>query len=297
MTLPSPTTPPSTEAKPIVWLGVKSVLFSVTAPSGTAAMTWSLDGSTQTTAPKLQSGTEWTFEWPIEALSDGTYKIAAQAIESTGVVGPPVSSSVTLIRGTPAAPKGLFGGFNSINVGGKYQPVVELQWKANTERNVIGYRVYSPEGSLVCPALATTLSTSLSCIDFKPPATTALNLTYMVGALYNDKNGVIQESPKSSFTVTGGATAPAGPSVPKTLAATKNADGSVTLTWTVESTTGVLFYRIYRGSTEYTSRYDATASGTTLTYTDTDAVTTHTYWVTAVNGNLTESSPIGPVTA
>jgi hypothetical protein len=35
--------------------------------------------------------------------------------------------------------------------------------------------------------------------------------------------------------------------------------------------------------------------GTSTSYTDTDAVTTHQYWVTAVSANLTESPFLGPV--
>jgi hypothetical protein len=57
----------------------------------------------------------------------------------------------------------------------------------------------------------------------------------------------------------------------------------------------VAFYRIYRGSTDYTSRYDVTPSGETTTYTDTNATVTHTYWVTAASSSLTESPFLGPV--
>jgi len=42
------------------------------------------------------------------------------------------------------------------------------------------------------------------------------------------------------------------------------------------------------------SRYGVTSSGTTVTFTDSEAVTSHEYWVTAVNSNLTESSVLGP---
>jgi prepilin-type N-terminal cleavage/methylation domain-containing protein len=296
--------PPSEATAPVVTQSVSPLVFYVTSPAGTAAMTWSLEGSTQSTAPTLVTGTEteWTFTWPISGLSDGTYQVSAQAIDTTGVVGPPVSISVTLIRGQPAAPKGILGGFNTINVGGTPTKVVELKWQANAERNVIGYRVYRPGGegeaglaggelAGACPGSLTTLSLTLSCIDFNPPKPNAANLTYSLAALYRDAEGKVQQGPSASFTVAGGASAPPGPNEPKNLKAEKNANGSVTLTW--EKPSGgpaVIFYRVYRGSTDYTSRFDVTPSGEAVTYTDDDAVTPHTYWVTAVDANLTESS-------
>ncbi|MEJ7715466.1 MAG: hypothetical protein WKF40_07075 [Thermoleophilaceae bacterium] len=58
---------------------------------------------------------------------------------------------MTLIRAAPAAPAGLVGGPNTIYVSGAAKAVTELEWKANSERNVIGYRVYNENGALVCP--------------------------------------------------------------------------------------------------------------------------------------------------
>jgi type II secretory pathway pseudopilin PulG len=289
---------PSTPTAPVISDAATSQLvFEVTAPTGTSAMNWSLNGSSQTPAPALSSGTTWTFTWPITGLSDGTYQVATQAINATGVYGPPVSISVTLIRGAPTLVKGLTGGFNTVNVSGKAAGVAELQWQANSERNVIGYRVYNPSAQLVCPSSPSTLSLAVSCIDFNPPATSSSNLTYTAVALYRDVNGVVQQGPAGSLTLTGGATPPPGPKAPTVLNLTKNADGSVTLNWTAPASgPTVTFYRIYRGSTDYTSRYDVTATGTTTTYTDTDAVGAHSYWVTAVNANLTESPFLGPVT-
>lgn len=273
-----------------------SLTFSVTAPAATTALTWSLDGTTQNPAPALSSGTTWTFSWPITGLSDGTYQVAVQATDATGVYGPPVSIPVTLLRGFPAAPTGIRGGFNTVNTGGVATRAAELQWHANSERNVIGYRVYNPSAQLVCPASSATVSLAVSCVDFNPPASNALNLIYSVVALYRDVNGVVQQGTAAPFTLIGGSPPPAGPNPPSALSTTHNADGSVTLNWTVPSGgTAVQFYRIYRGSTDYTSRYDVTPLGTTTSYVDTDAVSTHQYWITAVSANLTESAFLGPV--
>ncbi len=284
---------PSTPTAPVVTLLTSPLVFSVSSPAGTAAMSWSLDGSTQTPAPTHASGTEWTFEWPITGLSDGTYQVSAQAIDTTGVTGPPVSITVNLIRGEPAAPKGILGGFNTINVSGAPQQVAELQWQANTERNVIGYRVYAPNGEalskLVCPTNEpTTLSVALSCIDFSPPSPNAANLTYRLAALYRNPKSEVKEGPAASFTLSQ-ASATTEPNKPRELEATKNENGSVTLHWLAPvGGQPPIFYRIYRGSTNYTGRYDV-SSGTSTTYTDSDAVTAHTYWVTAVDASLTES--------
>lgn len=121
----------------------KELTFQVTAPKGTEAMVWLLEGVKQATAPTLETGTTWTFSWKISGLSDGTYTVGAQATDAEGVKGPPVSIPVTLIRNVPAAPKGIAGGFNKVNVKGASTKVVELEWSANAERNVIGYRVYN----------------------------------------------------------------------------------------------------------------------------------------------------------
>jgi hypothetical protein len=283
--------------------GSHELIFQVTAPSGTSAMAWSLEGSRQSPAPTLESGTTWKFAWSILGLSDGAYKITAQSVNASGVIGPPVSITVTLIRGAPAAPKVIAGGFNTVNVLGTPKKVVELKWQANAERNVLGYRVYNPAKELVCPETSATLSLALSCIDFNPPSPSAANLTYTVVALYRKAEGEtlsneISESPATTFTVAG-EPLPAPPNVPQgPLTLVHNADGSVTLSWSAPKAggTAVAFYRIYRGSSDYTGRYDLTANGATTTYSDSDAVSTHSYWVTAVSTNLGESPLLGPVT-
>jgi type II secretory pathway pseudopilin PulG len=281
--------------------------FSVTAPSSTAAMDWALEGVRQSPQPVKKEGSsnEWVFTWkiPYPEVSDGAYLITAQAIDSTGVEGPPVSITVTLLRGEPSAPKGLVGGFNTVNVGGTQTRAIELQWHANSERNVVGYRVYGPSG-LVCPRNGagepspTTLSLALSCIDLHPPAYNASNIAYKVAALYRkaktapepereELSEELGEGPATTLNVSPGE--PARPSEPMSLSATKNEDGSVTLTW--PKVEGAAFYRIYRGSTEYTSRYATAPQAEHPEFVDTDATAAHEYWVTAVSANLAESSP------
>jgi Tfp pilus assembly protein PilV len=274
-----------------------ALTFTVTGPTGTVAMSWSLEGVRQTSTPTLAKGAEWTFSWPIGETSDGTYQISAQAINAAGVYGPPVSISVTLIRRIPAAPKNVQAGFNTVLVSGVSTKVAELKWQANSERNVIGYRVYNPSSQLVCPASEVTLSLAVSCIDFHPPEPTASNLAYSVVALYRKAEGEALSKVEfpgtvATFTLVGGP--PPAPQPPTSLKVTKNAEGSVTLKWSAPSSgVAVSFYRIYRGSTDYTGRYGVAPAGTTE-FTDADAVTTHSYWVTAVSANMTESPFLGP---
>lgn len=288
------------ETEPVVKSSTATLKFEVSAPSSTSAMKWSVEGVVQPSAPVQKSGTTtWTFSWsmPLALVSDGTYHISAQAVDATGVVGPPVILPVTLLRGAPAAVSGLKGGFNEVYVkGNKKQQVVELEWKANTERNVIGYRVYDPSGELVCPESAATLSLSLSCIDFKTSSLLSSSLTFTAYALYREYSaeglpaGIGQGAP-GTITIKNTAEAP---SPPEELKAEELSSGSVRLTWKAPKTTkqAVSFYRIYRGSTEYTSRYGVSES---LEFIDTDATTKHLYWVTAVGSGLAESEPLGPV--
>jgi Tfp pilus assembly protein PilV len=275
-----------------------SLSFEVSAPSSTAAMKWSLEGVAQTPAPTFKSGTTWSFSWsiPLATVSDGTYEISAQAIDATGVVGPPVTLPVTLLRTTPAAVKGIVGGYNTVNVSSTPTKAVELEWSANTERNVIGYRIYNQNNALVCPGALTTLSVSLSCVDLSPLSTTAA-LKYTAYAVYRKFDGTLGQGAAATFTTATGP--PIAPNAVAELKAKKEIDGSVHLEWpAVTKGQTVTFYRVYRGSTDYTSRYAAVqATGASpVTYTDSNATEEHKYWVTAVTANLTESEFTGPVT-
>jgi hypothetical protein len=79
---------------------------------------------------------------------------------------------------------------------GSLLPVAEFDWLPNSERNVLGYRVYRPGGSLACPGSASTLDLTSSCIDFAP-----VDGLYSVMALYRDAGGVLRQGPASTITV------------------------------------------------------------------------------------------------
>jgi type II secretory pathway pseudopilin PulG len=282
------------------------LVFSVQSPSGTKAMEWALDGVRQTNEPTFVSGTgtEWRFSWfiPLGEVSDGAYQISVQAVDATGVYGPPISITVTLIRSIPVAPKITYAGFNEIYVAGVKKKVVELQWQANTERNIIGYRVYDPANELVCPKEAATLSLQVTCIDFlespKSPSLLSFNLTYSVVALYRPAEAealsktTISQGPAGTRALS---KTPLAPGEMTKLDAKKNTEGAVVLRWPEPVGVAPAFYRIYRGSANYTSRY-AIVSPATREFTDTDTEVEHEYWVTAVSESMTETSPpFGPV--
>jgi prepilin-type N-terminal cleavage/methylation domain-containing protein len=290
----------------IISPGTASLVFSAQAPASTTAMEWALDGVRQTNPPTHISGTEWQFSWeiPLPAVSDGAYQVSVQAIDATGVYGPPVSISVTLIRTVPAAPKVTYGGFNEVLVAGVKKQVVELQWQPNTERNVIGYRVYnpSPSNTLVCPE-----SLQSSCVDLLQvagsPTLASANLTYSVVALYHNHvepnvqqlSASVSEGPPGTFTLS---KTPLAPKVPENgaLEAT-TLEGAATLSW--KPPVGgwpVVFYRIYRGTQNYTPGRYAVVSSATTTFTDNHAVEKATYWVTAVSATMTESPFTASVT-
>jgi type II secretory pathway pseudopilin PulG len=278
--------PESTPTTPVITnKATEALTFSVSFPEGTSKIIWSLEGAKQKELPVASSKeTSLTFPWTINGVSDGTYQVAAQAVNSTGVIGPPISIPVRLIRGVPAAPSGIVGGFNTVYSKGLPTEVAELQWQANAERNVIGYRVFGPNKELVCPKNTEELSTATSCIDFdagKPPEG-----EYTVVALYRDANQEVQSSSAGKAPIKHPSSPPEAPS---SLEIKPNTDGSVTLKWVAPTggTTAASFYRIYRGSKNYTSRYGETTS---TEFTDTDATPAHEYWITAVSSTLTEST-------
>ena len=60
----------------------------------------------------------------------------------------------------------------------------------------------------------------------------------------------------------------------------------------------VSFYRIYRNGTGVAARYGRTSEATTLMFLDGGAAQAgHQYYVTAVDSNYSESTPVGPVSA
>jgi hypothetical protein len=271
--------------------------FQATTSRTPAAVSWLLDGDNQGTASG--SGTAWNFGWSLgppdtPKVFDGSYIVGARAVDANGTSGATRTVTITVNRRQPFPPTGVAAGRNGT--------VVDIEWRPNKERDVLGYRVYRSTGSgwtQVCPTSGNVV-TGTTCQDFTPPPTGTLQ--YYVVAVDTKTDGTLREGDQSStVTVTTGNTRP---NPPTNLSASSTNNGATTvLVWSAPNPAdpdpgdSIQFYRIYRDGTSYADRYDRTGSGTTLSYTDTaTGGVPHTYWVTAVDNQLAESTLLGPVT-
>ena len=190
LTTPSVSTP----ANPTIATTATTATFTATATSTAQSVQYSVDGVNIGNA--TQSGGNWTFTIGLAGWTDGAYTIGARAVNAAGVPGPMRNLTLTLARSQPAAPAGLVGGRNAVTRTGSLTQVAEFDWLPNGERNVLGYRVYRPGGSLACPGSASTLDLTSNCIDFSP-----VDGTYSVVAVYRDAGGTVREGPASTITV------------------------------------------------------------------------------------------------
>jgi hypothetical protein len=274
---------------------LSSIVVDVTTSSKPATVSWLQDGTRQA-GNLTQNGTNglaWQFSWPIASLDDGAYILGAEAYDIYGVSGPGRQETIVLNRFAPRAPRQLTGGRSKFGT-------VELEWTANSERDIIGYEVIR-EGSTtpVCPLATQKLDTT--CTDDSPPAGP---LTYYVRAYDKDPSGSPRASANSSPLVVTDANTP--PNAPTTLTLARLANGSTKLSWKRavpedgDAGDSVNFFRIYRDGTALSNRFDRyfdSAGGATVTWTDTDTGgSSHSYWITAVDQHFGESEFVGPVT-
>ena len=285
---------------------VDKVTVQVGTSSKPAAITWSVDGTTQLTAPTQVAGDLtgllWQFDWNVKGLDDGPYLISAQAFNANGLAGPGRTETVTLNRFLPAKPTGLAGGRNNFGQ-------VELEWNANTERDIIGYEVELTDsagtqtGQTVCGYAQVKLDTS--CVDNAPPITDPIY--YHVRA-YDRTPGTGTPRPGPWSTPLKVVKTNLPPFPPTSLTATTTNAGTsaavVTLKWSRPSPQdpdngdSVAFYRIYRDGIALANRYDRSYDLTSNpTWKDTSTGgSLHTYFVTAVDTHYAESVVVGPVT-
>jgi hypothetical protein len=279
------------------------VVVDVTTSSKPAAINWLLDGSVKQPPPVQQgtTGLNWRFTWDIgdkeTGTLDGPYILSAEAFNQYGVSGPGRQETVVLNRRKPFMPRRVTGGRTIFGT-------VEIEWDANSERDIIGYevrRLGATGATVVCPLLDQGLSTT--CTDSAPPAIDPV--VYVVYAYDRDPAGEPREGDASTppLIVTAGNQPPFPP--PPPLEAVRNEDLSVTLTWSRPApedpdgpSDGVAFYRIYRDGNQLDDRYERwfdDRPNVTWQDTATDGLE-HTYWVTAVDEHHMESAFLGPVT-
>jgi hypothetical protein len=276
---------------------VTALTLKMTTSSKPTVVKWSLDGTAQPNAPTASDGTLllWQTTWTIHpvagtALDDGPYLIAAEAFNRYGVSGPGRSETVTLNRFTPRAPQKVAGGRTSWGT-------VEIEWDANTERDIIGYDVRRSDGTVVCPLSTQQLKTF--CTDPSPPS--GALISYWVRA-YDKAPGTGTpragaDSARLDVTNTN------NPPNPPTINSFSRAGDVTTIRWSKPSPAdpdpgdGVAFYRIYRDGVAITDRYERWYdSSSNVTWQDTQTGgTAHTYFITAVDTHYAESLMMGPV--
>jgi hypothetical protein len=276
-------------AAALITTNLSGAAFSASTSVPAASVVFSVDGVA--TAPAIGNSAAWTFQWPILDLVDGTHLVTAQAFDRQGLSGATRSVTVTLNRFAPAAPSGLAGGRNGA--------VVDLEWLPNPERDVAGYRVFRGVAGLG-PQLVCPLTRETACEDTDPPAgLPGLLLTYFVVADDLSPSGQYRDGlPSLPITVL---TLNRAPNPPTQLTASQF-DGATKLSWVAASPADpdggeVAFYRVYRDGLGFDNRYDRTGLGSELSILDgrSDGVSHH-YWITAVDDQLAESAPVGPVT-
>jgi prepilin-type N-terminal cleavage/methylation domain-containing protein len=275
-----------------------TISFNVQAEDDAVAIRFAVDGVVKDTAEANTAVFTWDINTADEQVADGTYVVSVTAFDDEDTPGPTRSRTIRLNRLVPAAPGDVFGGWNS-RTGFALKDIVELQWARNLEPDVTGYRVYRKVGTsdqLVCDF--TFEPTRTECQDLDPPE--GVPLHYWVVAYDKDPftgdprgGGITELFPNRATTA---------PSQPATLTASVDGD-TVVLDWpdspaASPSYTGsnVVFYRVYRDGTALGNRIARTSQDNLTIYRDIGAAGAgHTYWVSAVDENFSESAPLGPV--
>jgi prepilin-type N-terminal cleavage/methylation domain-containing protein len=273
-----------------------TLAFTATTSRPPAAVNWSIDGDVRGTASG--TGTSWNFNWPLGEIEnplvlDGAYNVSARAVDAEGTSGATRAMTVTVNRRVPFPPTGVAAGRNN--------QVVELEWSANPERDIVGYQAYRKDSggdTQVCPATAGASQVAITCQDTSPPNLPLLQ--YYVVALDRGLDGAARKGDQSA--VVDVTQVNQAPNPPTNLTASADGGGT-TLNWQApvppdpDSGDSIAFYRVYRDGQTYAARYDRTDSGSELSYTDSNTGgQAHTYYVTAVDGQLAESTIVGPVT-
>jgi len=308
----SPTLTPLT-----VEADVSQVQFKATTSSSAAEMTWSVSGKAQgkaTGGPKT-----WSFNWDIGASSapeyyDCTYIIQADAFDTGGRSGAPLSKTVRLNRMLPVKPTTFAGGRNG---NGNF---VDLSWVQNPECDVVGYRVYrgTSAASITTPVTcvgesSTTLGREADgCIDNPGGG----DVYYQVVAVDTTTDGsTIREGTRSDVLHIGSVGSNALPSVPTNLTACIGGqpdcnvandlpadEGVLVIRWdpSTDSDGSIQLYRIYRDGVAYADRHSSfyPKTGELLAWIEPEPDDdVHTYRISAVDDLFGESALSDPLSA
>ncbi len=244
---------------------------------------------------------------------DGIYQVGARVQDANGLAGADASMPVAVNRCAPIPPPGFNATGRDSKTYANTPTSIDTEWQDNPEGDIVGYRVYKGTSTTsrtpVCPANVSSgqviaVDAPDQCTDPSPPAYSTSAYYYAVYAVDRDPSGNLREGALSYANVN---TGNRPPNPPGSFALT-NQGTNVVLSWTLpspldpDSGDAIDSFRVYRkdgtvgGAPTYLDRYDrdrlqALCSGTSCSYTDTaTGGTTHTYWVTAVDTNLRESS-------
>jgi prepilin-type N-terminal cleavage/methylation domain-containing protein len=276
-----------------------SATYTATTDVPAGRVEWTIDGSpivAGTGSTVSGSGQSFSLTWWLGApgadapatgeVLDGVHTVALQAfgVKST-TPGQPRALTVTVNRRQPYAVRGLSAG--------RVATGVLVEWAASPEGDVIGYRVLRRSASGGPTTTVCALTTATTCRDAAPPAT---DTEYWAVALDRNAGGAerLGDVPAERPVVRASNAAPAPVS---NLAAARTASG-IKLTWTAspgdpDPGDRVTRYRIYRDGTTADDRLAETLDETTTQFVDEGAGSrTRTYWVTAVDTQLGESTAV-----
>ena len=124
------------------------------------SLRWAVDDGAS--AASVTGSTSFATAWNIgvsgsgSEVLDGSYQVTAQPFDDLNIAGEAKRANVVLNRRHPYAPPSLAGGHDT-----RVNDWVELEWGLNSERDVLGYRVFwagpddvagNPNDKQVCPA-------------------------------------------------------------------------------------------------------------------------------------------------
>jgi type II secretory pathway pseudopilin PulG len=215
------------------------------------------------------------------------YEMTFQPFDSSGTPGDLRTQIVSIDRNIPYAVCDFVGGRNPEHGG-----VIDLQWRASFEGDVVSYNVYRAEtttDTLVCDSVPASVT---ECTDEHPPAGSGAISYYLRAKQSNWSFGQTLGN-AANRTLPAVGTPNVAPSVPGNVALVAGATPKVTWTAASDSDGSVIFYRVYRDGQTVAARYARTsnATGSSFSFSDKDAgAGGHTYYVSAVDDKFAESS-------
>jgi fibronectin type 3 domain-containing protein len=260
-------------------------LVSATAGDTSVGLSWSAPASdggsaitsyTATASPGGAICTSTGTACTVTGLTNGTsyaFTVRARNAVGTGPASNALSATPRVPGDPPSAP------LNPATSPNQPEGIL-VSWSAPSSSGthpITAYRIYRGTS----PGSATYLATVGNVASYMDAAVTNGGLYYYQVAAVNAPG----EGPRS---VERSAQRGTAPSAPRSLTASTNKPGGVSLKWSAPSSNGgsaITGYRIYRGTSSGSETYLVSVSSTTTSYADrsTTKGLRYYYWVTAVN--------------